>query len=537
MYFEFSGRKLGLLLIIGFFMASGLAIYTFVNSATNLTILTEEYLQRQTAYASYWLQFKLPQTPQVAAAAFSGTVTTSALPPTSADGQAYAVPVLVYHGEGDVGTVNMPQRTFVEQMRALKDAGWHTITMQQFTDFMQGTATLPAKSFLLTFDDGRRDTFYAMDPVLKDLGFNAVMFVITGFSLPTSGKDEPINRFYLSRSELSYMVQSGRWELESHGDADHALYDIASLSSTPGNVMTTPGGHFLSNLFWLSDQERIETPQEYAARVADDLDTSKRALQDVFGITVDSFAFPFDDFGQNYINYPGAQAELARIAPSEYSFGFIQASPAKEDFFNYPDPNTFFIKRLEPSASWSGADLLSALEDAGPRQLPYASDSFGSEWNTNWGSTGAKSDGSLALLATSRTTGAIALLSGSSWWTDYTASATADIGEGDFSLLGRYDPANDSFIACTLSNGNLLLQERRRGEQHAVASAPYTRKSGSQRSITLAIQGSAASCSAEGASVSAAVTAPPSGALGVEVWAPRPGLAKADLTHIQASKP
>src|SRR5262249_2396162 len=160
------------------------------------------------------------------------------------EGDARSIPVLLYHGEG--ATSNMPTSVFVEQMRALKADGWHTITMQQFDAWERGRLQLPDKSFLLTFDDGRKDTYYQTDPVLRDLGFHAVMFVITGFSMPADNKD---SNFYLNKTELADMAASGRWELESHGNLDHASYLVQSTTDLSQAASSTQG-HYLSDKFW-----------------------------------------------------------------------------------------------------------------------------------------------------------------------------------------------------------------------------------------------------------------------------------------------
>src|SRR3990167_5432927 len=108
---------------------------------------------------------------------------------------------------------------------------------------------------------GDDDTFYPADPVLRDLGFTAVMFVITGLSLP-GNSDIAVNSFYLNKSELAYMHASGRWKLESHGEADHAGYDVPSASSTAADLRMVESTHFLSNKFWLPEAGRPETTEE-----------------------------------------------------------------------------------------------------------------------------------------------------------------------------------------------------------------------------------------------------------------------------------
>ena len=132
-------------------------------------------------------------------------------------------------------------------MFALKKAGWQTINMEDFYAFMQGEKQVPDKSFLLTFDDGRKDSYYPVDPILDALDYNAVMFVITKFSLEEKG-----GNYYLSDKELKRMYLSGRWEIQSHGKDDHDFYKI----NANGNE-----GHFLSNKLWLDNENRLETEE------------------------------------------------------------------------------------------------------------------------------------------------------------------------------------------------------------------------------------------------------------------------------------
>src|SRR3990167_8963661 len=103
----------------------------------------------------------------------------------SGDSQyAKSIPVLLYHGiiENADGS-NILLEDFKNQMFALKKAGWQTVNIEDFYAFMRGEKQVPDKSFLLTFDDGRKDSYYPVDPILKALNYRATIFVITGRSL------------------------------------------------------------------------------------------------------------------------------------------------------------------------------------------------------------------------------------------------------------------------------------------------------------------------------------------------------------------
>ncbi len=73
---------------------------------------------------------------------------------------ALSVPVLLYHGivpESD--RFSITEEVFKDQMFALKKAGYSTITLNEFYGFIHEGKSLPDKSFLLTFDDGRLDSY------------------------------------------------------------------------------------------------------------------------------------------------------------------------------------------------------------------------------------------------------------------------------------------------------------------------------------------------------------------------------------------
>ncbi|MHB8660414.1 MAG: polysaccharide deacetylase family protein [Minisyncoccota bacterium] len=481
-----------------------------------------QYLGRTESNFSYWFFFKTPfGDPQHLAQAVQGTAV--------AAGTAASVPVLLYHGEGPA-TTTMPTAVFVDQMRSLKAAGWQTITIEQFQAFMEGKTALPDKSFLLSFDDGRTDTFYSVDPVLKDLGYTGVMFVITGFSMPNNG-DLPTNSFYLSKSELDYMAASGRWELESHGTEDHRSYDVPTATSSAANPSFISGSHFLSNLFWLSDVGHMETPSEFSTRAENDLMNAKSTLQSDFGKPVIAFAYPFNDFGEDTVNFPAAEARLAAIVQSLYQFAFYQTWPGNGDTFNYPNPSEYFIKRIEPLATWSGADLLRILDGGRAKPLPYQATSFGIDWSTDWGILTPGT--TLSLASASSTTGAAAFLDGTDLWKNYVMSANAHIDVGTLSLIALHTKNSTPYPVCAFSGNRIYLELHSGQTQTTFTGVPYTPPAPPATvQVAMTVNGNTVSCGAYGKSVQ--MNLPEiqlTGGVGASVWDPTAGAARVTLTQ------
>ncbi len=79
------------------------------------------------------------------------------------------------HGSLTVNTVD-----FKSQMQDLVKRGFTTISMSDLISFFDQSKSLPAKSILLTFDDGYKDFGTDAYPILRDLNLKATIFTPTG---------------------------------------------------------------------------------------------------------------------------------------------------------------------------------------------------------------------------------------------------------------------------------------------------------------------------------------------------------------------
>lgn len=119
------------------------------------------------------------------------------------------IPVLMYHAIGyEAGnTAKVPKENFKKQMKYLKDNGYVTITLDEAYDFFAKNKPVPEKSVVLTFDDGYVDNYVEALPILKEFGFKATIFVITG------AVDKSKN--YMNVEQLKEMESSGM-DIQSH---------------------------------------------------------------------------------------------------------------------------------------------------------------------------------------------------------------------------------------------------------------------------------------------------------------------------------
>ena len=201
-------------------------------------------------------------------------------------------------------------RQLASHLAMLRAAGLTPVSVAQVVAWLGGRP-LPPRSVVLTFDDSTKGTWRYGDPILAASGFRAVSFVITGWV----GTHQP---YYLTWDELSRMQASGRWDLESHSRFGHQRLPIdASGATAPA----------LINRLWLADKQRLETPDEFAARVQGDLVASRTDLVDHGLPQPQLFAYPFSA-ATVPTDDPDAAARTAGVVHDLFAAGFVDGSTA-----------------------------------------------------------------------------------------------------------------------------------------------------------------------------------------------------------------
>lgn len=417
--------------------------------------LSMNNLERNVSYFKYKVAFGTTTNSLLAGVGAVFGNNNASVVQTNENGDAGLVPVLVYHGiVSNPDRFSMTQATFAEQMEALKKEGYETISMKELYGFVHDHKTVPEKSFVLTFDDGRKDSFYGADPVLKALGYKAVMFIATGVSLPDASQKP--STYYLDADEIKKMALStGRWEIQSHAIQANGGFVSIDAGGTKGN--------FLSNKMWVSEEGRLETNTEYEARVALELQKSKQSIIDKVGITPIAFSYPFGDYGQQTNNLESYYSEkvIQTAIEKTYSLAFQQIWPVDHEFSqNYPGSDSYHLKRIEPSPLWSGAELIEHLDSGKLKPLPFTNVvTTGSEWKNLWG--GLSVDNlALRTNATVQTNGSFTFLDGTYPWKDYVYTANIDWHAGtSVALIARYKDANN-YVTCIFSNNNARVEQR-----------------------------------------------------------------------------
>jgi peptidoglycan/xylan/chitin deacetylase (PgdA/CDA1 family) len=129
-----------------------------------------------------------------------------------------SVPILMYHYVQDlppnVGrltyNLSISVKAFQAEMDLLAADSFHPVTIDDLRLYFTGQRALPSKPVVLTFDDGYLDLYTTVFPILKQHGFRAVAYIVSGFV------DRPR---YVTSSMVKEMDFSGI-EIASH-TVDH----------------------------------------------------------------------------------------------------------------------------------------------------------------------------------------------------------------------------------------------------------------------------------------------------------------------------
>ena len=151
---------------------------------------------------------------------------------------------------------------FEKQLQWLSRQGWHSFTV---SELVTQAGRLPEKSFAITFDDGYADNLLQALPLLKKYQCRATLYLVVdrfGRDWSTQRKahhdeDELKQEAKLSDVQVEEMLASGCIELGSH-------------SMTHANFVN------------------MDTDA-----VSKELTDSRQALEERFGVSVQSFAYPF----------------------------------------------------------------------------------------------------------------------------------------------------------------------------------------------------------------------------------------------------
>ncbi len=167
------------------------------------------------------------------------------------------LPVLMYHffydaKKGEKGADNnwMEVSAFEAQMKYLADNNYYFPSWNEVEAYINGTKTLPAKSVVVTIDDGDASFIKYAIPIIEKYNVKATSFVVTSWNgnwLPKSYKSSHLD-FQSHSHDMHRSGANGKGRFVNLSYKD-ALEDVTKSKNIIGNctVFCYPFGHYNDN--------------------------------------------------------------------------------------------------------------------------------------------------------------------------------------------------------------------------------------------------------------------------------------------------
>lgn len=180
-----------------------------------------------------------------------------------------AVPILVYHRFGPVVADSMTVKTsvFAAHLEYLRANGYTVIPLRQLTDYLAGSAPPPpARSVVITADDGHESVFTDMFPLIRRYRIPLTLFIY-----PSAISNA---KYAMAWQQLREMQDSGLVDIQSH-------------------------------TYWhpnFKKEKKRLSPETYEKFVHMQLSKSKEVLEQRLGSSVKMLAWPFGLYDEELID-------------------------------------------------------------------------------------------------------------------------------------------------------------------------------------------------------------------------------------------
>jgi len=200
------------------------------------------------------------------------------------------IPILCYHRVGNsTNRMTVSSAAFAEQLDWLDVNGYHVLRLQDVAAFLDGKQALPAKSVVLTFDDGYESYYRYAYPLLKKHGFPATVFLYTDFV----GAGDA-----LTWPQMQEMTATG-------------LIDIQAHSKTHANLI---------------NRLRDENEAAYRQRLDTEARVPREQIERRLKLPVKQFAYPYGDANEIVLDV---------LARNNYRLG-VTVTPGGTPFYAQP---------------------------------------------------------------------------------------------------------------------------------------------------------------------------------------------------------
>jgi peptidoglycan/xylan/chitin deacetylase (PgdA/CDA1 family) len=191
-----------------------------------------------------------------------------------------------HHLDEQESFITITPAKFKQHLQLLKEKHYNVISMEDYVCFHKRRQTLPPNAVVITFDDGYRSFYDHAYPLLKQQGYPATNFVILS-DIETENPSLP----FLTWKQIREMKREG-YSFYSHS------YDLHQKRRDDLGNWVPP----MTNRIYLSREKRMETEEEWKARVRQDLKLGEAMLKMELDNPFSLLCFPMGEYNQTVID-------------------------------------------------------------------------------------------------------------------------------------------------------------------------------------------------------------------------------------------
>jgi len=197
------------------------------------------------------------------------------------------IAILCYHDvSDDAGSRDaVPPDSLRAHIRRAKAGGWAFLRLSDLIAARAHPESLPARTMVLTFDDGYRSFLTRALPILREERVPATLAVVSDFIENPPEQAPPV----LSWADIVQIDRSGDVEIASHSHALHYWIRNDPQGDTSPSATTRR---------YLASEERYEDRSEYAERIRHDMQQSREILRARLGHDVSGYVWPYGEYNQ-----------------------------------------------------------------------------------------------------------------------------------------------------------------------------------------------------------------------------------------------
>lgn len=368
---------------------------------------------------------------------------------------------LSYFGVARNGTSELiSKKRLDQQLKALHDQGYVTISQQDVMDYYKLGKPLPPKALFLSFEDGRNDSSLFAQPLLEKYNYKATI-------LSYANKVGSNESKFLQPKDMLSMMKNGYWELGSNGyrlsyinifDKEGKLIGVKEENEFKDRANTSYYTHYLMDFIRDESLVPAEHRDEMEARINADYKSMKEIYNKTLGFVPNVYMIMHAN-----ILYNGMNRLVENVNDQNIKAMFGMHFNREGLSLNKSSDSLYNLTRMQPASYWYTNHLLMKIsKDTGQKVSFIAGDERrSSKWQLISGAAEFK-DNRIALTSVPAGSGMLLLK-------DIHAAdvkLTAELGGhavGSQSIYVRYDQNTDSFVRVSIEDNSVIVEQKAPG--------------------------------------------------------------------------